>query len=245
MKSLHTNIFTKFDQKSMKKIIITGTTGNLGKAVTTKFLEKGHTIIATITSENSRKELQKHDRMEGVIVDLTNENETSSFIRKTIDKHEKIDAAFMLVGGFAMGNIETTTSRQIHEQIALNFETAYHVARPLLQHMVSKNEGRMVFIGSRPALLAKDGKNMIAYALSKSLLFKLAEYINAEVKGKNISATVIVPSTIDTPANRKSMPDADYGKWVKPEDLAGILDFIISGPATSLRETVLKVYGNG
>jgi NAD(P)-dependent dehydrogenase (short-subunit alcohol dehydrogenase family) len=110
--------------------------------------------------------------------------------------------------------------------------------------MKENGSGRIVFIGSRPALEAKAGKELIAYGLSKSLLFKLAEYINAEAKGKNVTATVVVPSTIDTPLNRKNMPDANPDKWVKPEALANILEFIVSDKSSPLRETVLKVYNN-
>ena len=87
-------------------------------------------------------------------------------------------------------------------------------------------------------------KKMVAYGLSKSLLFKLAEYINADAHGKDITATVVVPSTLDTEANRKSMPQADPASWVKPEDLAGILEFVVSSRGGPLRENVLKVYNN-
>jgi NAD(P)-dependent dehydrogenase (short-subunit alcohol dehydrogenase family) len=143
-----------------------------------------------------------------------------------------------------MGKIEATSGDDLKKQLALNFDTAYNVARPVYRHMVANNYGRIVLIGSRPALQPADGKNMIAYAMSKSLLFRLAEYINAESKGKNVTATVIVPSTIDTPPNRKSMPDADPSKWVKPGDLAEIMQFVISDSGSALRETVLKVYNN-
>ena len=81
-------------------------------------------------------------------------------------------------------------------------------------------------------------------ALGKSLIFKLAEILNEEEKGKNVSATVIVPSTIDTPVNRKSLPDTDPGNWVKPEQLADVLEFVISNQGSPLRETILKVYNN-
>ena len=85
---------------------------------------------------------------------------------------------------------------------------------------------------------------MVAYGLSKAMLFKLSEYMNAEAKGKNVVTTVIAPSTIDTEANRKSMPDTDPSKWVKPSALAEIMKFIISEKGLPLRETVLKVYNN-
>ena len=85
---------------------------------------------------------------------------------------------------------------------------------------------------------------MIAYALSKSLVFKLAEFLNEDAKGKNVTATVVVPSTLDTPLNRKSMPDIDPDIWVKPSTLAEILEFVVNDKSSVLRETVLKVYNN-
>jgi NAD(P)-dependent dehydrogenase (short-subunit alcohol dehydrogenase family) len=229
---------------SSKTVIITGTSGNLGTAVTQHFLTLQYKVVATVHIQDDMKELPQHQNLQVEVVDLTNEEAAESFIRKTIGNLKKIDAALLLVGGFAMGNIKDTKSADIKKQFSLNFDTAYHIVHPLYQHMIENNSGRIVFVGARPALKAEAGKNMIAYGLSKSLLFKLAEYINADAKGKNITATVVVPSTIDTTPNRKSMPDADPSKWVKPEELAEILEFIVSDKSSALRETVLKVYNN-
>ena len=228
----------------MKKIIITGANGNLGTAVTKFFLEKGYTLIATVENEDAKKAMPQHDNLQVEAVNLEHETEAASFVQNAIDTHGTVDAALMLVGGFTAGNIANTKTGDIKKQIALNFETAYNIMHPLYQHMLQNGYGRLVFIGARPALQAVDGKNLIAYALSKSLLFKLAEFINKDAKGKNITATVVVPSTIDTPVNRKNMPDANPNDWVKAEDLAEILEFVCSDKATALRETVLKVYNN-
>jgi NAD(P)-dependent dehydrogenase (short-subunit alcohol dehydrogenase family) len=188
--------------------------------------------------------MPQHDNLQVEAVNLEHESETASFVQNVIDTHGNIDAALMLVGGFTTGKIENTKTEDIKKQIALNFETAYNIVHPLYKHMLQNGYGRLVFVGARPALQAADGKNLVAYALSKSLLFKLAEFINKDAKGKNITATVVVPSTIDTPINRKNMPDADPNNWVKAEDLAEILEFVCSDKATALRETVLKVYNN-
>ena len=228
----------------MKKIIITGANGNLGSAVTKFFLEKDYTLVATVHDEDAKKEMPQHDNLQVEAVNLENETEAASFVQNVISSHGTVDAALMLVGGFTAGKIEDTKTGDIKKQIALNFETAYNITQPLYQHMLQKGYGRLVFIGARPALQAVGGKNLIAYALSKSLLFKLAEFINKDAKGKNITATVVVPSTIDTPLNRKNMPDADPNNWVKAKELAEILEFICSDKATPLRETVLKVYNN-
>ena len=228
----------------MRNIIITGANGNLGLAVTKKFLDKGYRVIATVIHEDVRNDLGTHRNLQVEVVNLTGEEETNFFVQRVLDKYKKIDAAIMLVGGFAAGNIASTTIRDIQKQISLNFDTAYNVTRPLFQHMIQNNYGRLVYIGARPALKPDAGKNLVAYGLGKSLLFKLTAFLNEEARGKDVTASVIVPSTIDTPVNRKSMPDADPDSWVKPDQLAAVLDFIISESGSALRETVLKVYNN-
>ncbi len=225
-------------------IIITGASGGLGTAVTRFFLDHGYKVIATASGPSSKKDIAPHNNLQVEAVDLSDEQATDAFIRSAITQHQRIDAALLLAGGFAMGNIDSTAGEDLAKQLAINFHTAYYTVRPLFRHMADNKSGRIIFIGARPALLAAQGKNMLAYALSKSLLFRLAECLNEEGKGKNVTATVIVPSTIDTPGNRKSMPDADPGNWVRPEQLAEIMEFIVSDKSAPLRETVLKVYNN-
>ena len=230
---------------TMKTVLITGANGNLGLAVTRNLLSRGYQVIASVAHEADKKDFESSPSIDVHVVNLMQEEETYAFVQSSIKKYGKIDAALLLVGGFAAGNISTTSGTDLHKQFSLNFETAYYVTRPLFQHMLQMNSGKIVFIGARPALLAELGHELLAYSLSKSLLFKLAEFLNAAAKGKDISASVIVPSTLDTPINRKSMPDADPEKWVKPEQLAEILEFIVSEKGNPLRETVMKVYNNG
>jgi NAD(P)-dependent dehydrogenase (short-subunit alcohol dehydrogenase family) len=228
----------------VKNVIVTGANGNLGLAVTRKFLEQGYQVIATVIHEDAKNDLGAHKNLHIEIVNLVSEEETNKFLHRVLDKYKTIDAAIMLVGGFAAGNIASTTMKDIQKQISLNFETAYHLTRPLFQHMMQNNFGRLLYIGARPALDPEAGRGLLAYGLGKSLIFKLTEYLNEEARGKNVTASVIVPSTIDTMTNRKSMPDADSEKWVKPEQLAAVMDFVISESGSALRETVLKVYNN-
>ncbi|NCI47210.1 SDR family NAD(P)-dependent oxidoreductase [Sediminibacterium soli] len=228
----------------MKTVIITGANGNLGTAVTQAFLQKGYRVIATVFSEEMKREVVSHTNLEIHAVDLGNEALAASFVKQVIDRYRVIDAALLLVGGFAMGGLAATSISDIRKQLSLNFETAYQVAQPVFLHMLQNGFGRLVFIGARPAIEASYGKDLIAYGLSKSLLFKLAEYLNETARGKNVTATVIAPSTLDTPLNRKSMPDTDPAIWVKPTELAELLAFIVSEASNPLRETVLKVYNN-
>jgi NAD(P)-dependent dehydrogenase (short-subunit alcohol dehydrogenase family) len=110
--------------------------------------------------------------------------------------------------------------------------------------MMKQNNGRIFIIGSKPGLSSVNSKGMVAYGLAKSLIFRLAELMNAEAKGTNVVVSVIVPSTIDTSQNRKSMPDADPAKWVKPEAIADVIYFYCTDAAAVLREPVIKVYNN-
>lgn len=227
-----------------KTIIITGASGNLGAATVKKFLESGYRVIGVGGKKTHLDFADNNKNFEFRSVNLADEAETIAFIEEVIESHGKIDGALMLVGGFAAGNIADTSGGDIQKLFSLNFETAYYMARPLLQHMKQNGYGRLVFIGARPALNPAQGKDVLAYALSKSLLFKLADFINEENKGKNIVASVVAPSTIDTEINRKSMPDADFSGWVKPEKIADVLEFICSDKGDVVREPVYKVYNN-
>jgi NAD(P)-dependent dehydrogenase (short-subunit alcohol dehydrogenase family) len=228
----------------MKTVIITGATGNLGTAVTKEFLDKNYQVLATVSSENARSGIQTHPNLDISVVNLTSEKETSEFVQKSIQKYRIIDAALLLVGGFALGGLAETSGEDLHKQIALNFETAYYVTRPLFEHLAGNKRGSIVFIGARPALSPAQGKGLIAYSLSKSLLFKLAEFLNAAAKGMNVSVSVVVPSTLDTPVNRKAMPDVNPDNWVKTTEIAEILEFLVSDKSRAMKETVLKIYNN-
>jgi NAD(P)-dependent dehydrogenase (short-subunit alcohol dehydrogenase family) len=147
------------------------------------------------------------------------------------------------VGGYAPGSVQDTDGSALKKMYSLNFESAYFTARPAFAQMMAQGSGKIILIGARPALTADEGKKSLPYALSKSLIFKLADFLNAEGSGNNVTTTVIVPSIIDTPANRKSMPSADFSAWVKPAEIAEAISFVVSDKNSALRETVLKMYG--
>jgi NAD(P)-dependent dehydrogenase (short-subunit alcohol dehydrogenase family) len=224
-----------------KNVLITGAGGNLGLATVDRFLKDGWKVIAVVSP--GKKLMVKGDII-NLETDLAIESEVEARIRKSISEVKTIDAALLLAGGYASGDIHKTTASLLQKQYELNFLTAYNVARPVFAQMMKQDSGgRIIFVGSRPALQAKDGKGSLAYALAKSLLFKLADFLNAEGSAKNVTSTVIVPSTIDTPANREGMPKADFSSWVRPEAIADVMAFAVSEKSGPLRETVLKVYG--
>ncbi|MFM9907804.1 MAG: SDR family NAD(P)-dependent oxidoreductase [Chitinophagaceae bacterium] len=229
----------------MNKIaIVTGASGNLGQAIVQKFIAEGYKVIGTIIPNDTVPMNFPEDVFEKVVVDLLDESDSQKFIESVLSKHGSIDVAILTVGGFAMGKIADTSTGDILKQYKLNFETTYNVARPAFNQMMKQNNGRIFIIGSRPGLSAVNGNGMVAYGLAKSLVVRLAELMNLEAKGKNIETSVVVPSIIDTPQNRKAMPEANFSNWVKPDDIANIIYYHCTPEAAVLRETTIKVYGN-
>jgi NAD(P)-dependent dehydrogenase (short-subunit alcohol dehydrogenase family) len=228
----------------MKNVIITGANGNLGTATVKKFLDAGYKVIAVDASQSNLSFATGATNFEFHTIDLTNEKSAAAFATSVLGRHEAIHGALLLVGGFAMTGIADTTEDDIQKMRSLNFDTAFNLAKPIFLHMKEKNYGRIVFVGARAAIKPEQGKNMIPYALSKALLFHLAELLNAEAKNHDVVSSVIVPSTIDTPQNREGMPDANPDNWVKPEQIADVLEFICSEKGMPLRESVYKIYNN-
>jgi NAD(P)-dependent dehydrogenase (short-subunit alcohol dehydrogenase family) len=228
----------------MKTAIVTGASGNLGQAVVKKFLAGGYYVVGTVVPNDPVQIAINDKNFETAVADLMNEDAAQQFVESVTAKHNSIDAAILTVGGFAMGKIADTRTSDVAKQYKLNFETAYNVARPVFNQMMKQESGRIFMIGSRPGSDMHSSKGMVAYGMGKSLIFRLAELMNDEAKGHDVVTSVIVPSTIDTPQNRKSMPDADFNKWVKPEAIADVIYFYCSSEAAVLREPVIKVYGN-
>lgn len=225
-----------------KTAIITGASGNLGQAVVKKLIDKNYNIIGTIHNKQEQKNY-KEKNVEEVELDLLHEEDCQKFVDEVVVKNKAIDVAVLTAGGFAMGNIAKTKTSDIAKQYQLNFETAYNIARPVFLQMMKQGSGRIFLIGSRQGLNILKGKGALAYTFSKSLLFHLAELLNAEAKGKNVVVSVIVPSIIDTPQNRESMPGEDYSAWVSPSQIADVIYFYSSDEGSAIREPVIKVYG--
>lgn len=227
-----------------KTVIITGASGNLGKVTVNKFVQEGYTIAAILAPGETLDQYKNHPQVDIHHADLMNEPDAAALVDAVILKHKTIHAALLLAGGYDWGDLSETTGTKLKKMFALNFETAYHVARPVFMQMKKQNSGRIILMGARPALISDQAKSSVAYALSKSLIFTLADILNADGASHNVTATVIAPSIIDTPANRQAMPNADFSAWVKPEDIATTMAFVVSAQAAPLRETILKMYGN-
>jgi NAD(P)-dependent dehydrogenase (short-subunit alcohol dehydrogenase family) len=224
-------------------LIITGAGGNLGKVVTTHLAHSGYTVEATLGPREKVSPFASEPAIHTQQVDLFDAKPSEHFVQSVYAKHSAVRAAILLVGGFKNGRISDITSEDLFGMYKLNFESAYNIVRPLLPHFEKQPEGgQIILVGSRAPLNPAEGKNYIAYALSKSLIFKLSELINAEYRHQNISSCVILPSTIDTPDNRKSMPDADFSRWVPAGKIAETIAFLLTDTGRMIRETVIKIY---
>ena len=224
----------------MKTILVTGASGNLGKDVVEYLHHQGYAILATFSSD---RDLSLFDHLPNVrpfVVNVLDEATVAAFLSEFAGTD--LRAAVLLVGGFAMGTIQETNARLLQKMIDLNFMSAFNLVKPLMATFAEQGGGQFVLIGSRPTLNATEGKNVVAYALSKALVFELANLINAGGKPHHITATVVVPSTLDTPANRSAMPDADPSHWVPTEKVAELIAFLIGDTGRMTRETVVKLY---
>lgn len=227
-----------------KTAIVTGASGNMGQAVVKKFLAEGYNVVGTIIPNDPVSFDVDDKKLEKVVVDLMDEEDSAKFVQNVIAKYRTVDVAILTVGGFAMGKIADTKAADVYKQYKLNFETAYNVARPCFVQMMQQGIGRIFIIGSKPGLSARDGKGMVAYGLGKSLIFRLAELMNDEAKGHNVVTSVVVPSTIDTQQNRKAMPEAKFENWVKAEAIADAIWVYCTDESSVIREPLIKVYNN-
>ena len=226
----------------MKKVVIVaGAAGNLGKAVVNEFVGNGYQVTGLVSSRTP-SDFVNSSKIEMFQADLADESVIREILQRIFDKYNTIDAAILTAGGFTLGDIRMTGKPNLDKMYRINFETAYFTAREVFQKMeTQQGGGRIVFIGSKPALKPGDGKGSVAYTLMKSLLFGLSDIINEEGKNKAVYSTVVVPSIIDTPENRTSMPGADFSEWTPPELIArSIFKLINSG--SSLPPSVLKIF---
>ncbi|MEP7164386.1 MAG: SDR family NAD(P)-dependent oxidoreductase [Ferruginibacter sp.] len=228
----------------MKTVIITGASGNMGTALVNKYLSAGYNVIGTVIPNDPVALDINNNRFEKVTVDLLSEEDSAKFIDMVVEKYKTIDVVITTVGGFATGSVATTKTSDINKQYRLNFETAFNVVRPAFIQMIQQGNGKIFLVGSKPGLDTSYAKGMVAYSLGKSLIFRLAELMNEEAKGTNVITSVVVPGTIDTPSNRRSMPDADFSKWIKPGAIADTVCFYCTDTASVIREPVIKLYNN-
>ena len=230
----------------MSKIaIVTGAAGNMGTAVVAKLLQENFHVVGSVLSDENCGENESHPQFIKFEADVTDPEQCADLLAHVRQQSGEIHLAALLVGGFGMQAFEDTSIENIHKMFKLNFESAFLSSQAVFREMKQQGQGgKIVLVGAKPALEKGASAGLTAYALSKSLIFKLADHINAEGKDANITASVIVPSILDTPPNRKAMPDADFQQWVTPEEIADVVAFIASDGSSALRDPIYRIYGD-
>jgi NAD(P)-dependent dehydrogenase (short-subunit alcohol dehydrogenase family) len=225
-----------------KIALVIGADGGLGTHVTRTLLESGATVIGV-----SRKIPQSNSQGPSFIAraaDVLRPQVAKSTVDEIATRFGGLDILVHLVGGFAGGKtIAETDDATFQRMFDLNLNSAFYVLRAAIPHMRRAGSGRIIAIGSRAA--ENPGPGVGAYSASKAALVSLIQTVALENKDLAITANVLLPGTMDTPANRKDMPGADTSKWVQPASVASLIAWLASEAGKDVNGAVIPVYGSG
>lgn len=221
-----------------KVIVVTGASGALGKVVAETALARGARVAGVDHAASMTAATDNRIELGGV--DLSDAAATKKAIDAAVAHFGRLDALVNIAGGFAFETVADGDPKTWQHMYALNVLTALNASRSAIPHLVASGAGRIVNVGAMGALQA--GSGMGAYAASKAGVHRLTEALAAEWKGR-ITVNAVLPSTIDTPANRASMPRADFAKWVTPQELAEVILFLVSDAASAVTGALLPVSG--
>ena len=221
-----------------KVIVVTGASGALGRVVAEAALTRGARVAGVDHAPALTPAAPERIELGGV--DLSDAAQAKAAIDAVATHFGRLDALINVAGGFAFETVADGDAKTWQRMYALNVLTALNASRAAIPHLAAAPAGRIVNIGAMGALQA--GAGMGAYAASKAGVHRLTEALAAECKGK-ITVNAVLPSTIDTPANRDSMPKADFAKWVTPLELAEVILFLVSDAASAVTGALLPVSG--
>lgn len=230
-----------------QKVLIAGGTGGLGRAVSLAFLDQLAKVFVTYRSDSEFAALKNTADascalLEGYQVDVTNEAAVRQLIEKLASNNGRIDVLINTVGAYAAGTpLWETEPKVFEEMFALNLRTGYLLARAVVPVMLKQHSGAIVNVAARAAFDHAAGA--AAYAASKAAAVAMMDSLAADLKGTGVRVNSVLPSIIDTEANRKAMPQADFAKWPKPEDIARVIMFLCSGEAKVIGGASIPVYG--
>ena len=221
-------------------VLIAGGTGALGTAVVRELLDAGHdcsvTWIVDVELERGRAEFG--DRANFIRADLLDPAEAEQAVAAVPDLEAVVD----LVGGFASGPlVHEMTPEDFDRMMRLNLTPAFNLARAAMPRLVERGGGSFVAVSARPALRPFPGAS--AYVTAKAAVLAFVQALDADYRLKGIRANAILPSVIDTPANRSDQPDADHSKWVQPAEIARVVRFLVSDDAAVVTGGAIPVYG--
>lgn len=229
-----------------KTVLVAGGTGGLGRAVSLAFLAEGAKVVVTYREPKEFDSLNSAAKGASVVghsVDVTDEAAVRQLVEQILAKHGRLDVLVNTVGGYAGGvNLWELQTKVFDQMLALNVRSGYALSRAAIPGMLQQKQGAIVNIASKAA--ADHSAGASAYAASKAAAVALMDSLAAEVKGTGVRVNSILPSIIDTEANRKAMPGADFAKWPKPEEIARVILFLCSDDAKLINGASVPVYGD-
>jgi NAD(P)-dependent dehydrogenase (short-subunit alcohol dehydrogenase family) len=232
-----------------KVSIITGAAGALGSVATRVFLENGADVVALYHTEEKFRKLNESlgdlsSRLYGVKGDASVIEDCEKLVRETVDRHGRVDILVNLVGGWMGGKVLHETGEDTWNALMdLNAKSVFLCCKSVLPYMVERNYGKIVNISAKSSTREGRMKNSSVYAASKGAVRILTQAISEELKEKNINVNCVMPSTIDTEANRRMIPRADFSKWVPPHQIAETILFLCSDKSTDIKGACIPVYG--
>jgi NAD(P)-dependent dehydrogenase (short-subunit alcohol dehydrogenase family) len=232
---------------SQKVALVAGGTGGLGHSVSLAFLAEGAKVVVTYRAQKEFDALKREaggngSSLSGFMVDVTDEAAVHELFDKVLAEHGRVDFLVNTVGAYAGGVKLWELDTKIFDQmLALNLRSGYMLAKVAIPAMLKQKSGSFVNISSKAAV--DHGAGASAYAASKAGALALMDSLAAEVKGTGVRVNTVLPSTIDTEANRRAMPNADYGKWPKPPEIAQVILFLCSDEAKLIHGAAIPVYG--
>jgi len=230
-----------------KVVLVAGGTGGLGRAVSLAFLNERANVVVTYRRTEEFQALESAAgvgglRLAGHSVDVTDETAVKKLVDGVVAEHGHLDAMVNTVGGYAGGvklwDLDTMT---FDKMLALNLRAGYALSRAAMGPMLSQKAGAIVNVAAKAAFDHAAGAS--AYAASKAAAVAMIDCLAADAKGTGVRVNSILPSIIDTETNRKAMPDADFAKWPKPEDIANVILFLCSDEARVVHGAAIPVYG--
>lgn len=228
---------------SNKVVLITGGTGALGSTLVKKFIDSGARTISSYFNEKEAEKLKKaNHKVELIKLDITKEEQILKVIPILVERFGTIDVLVNLVGGYLGGNNITELGENDWDaMMGLNLKSAFLISKHVIPVMKSGKRGNVVHISSRTGLKSEGYDS--AYAASKAGLIRFVESTSQEFKEDNINVNCILPTTIDTEANRRAMPNADFKKWLLKEDLANVILFLCSADSKVINGAAIPTYG--
>ena len=225
-----------------KIALVTGADGGLGTHVTNALLDEGFTVAGV--APRIRQDSFDHPHFTALPATLNSLEAAKNAVAAVISRFGKIDVLAHLVGGFAGGQtIADTNDATFQRMFDMNVNTAFHIFRAVLPHMRKASSGRIIAIGSRAA--ESPGATVGAYSASKAALVSLVRTVAIENKDAGITANVILPGTMDNPANRAAMPGADTSQWVQPASVASLVVWLAGDAGKDVTGAAIPVYGRG